>query len=75
MFIENLPSKNVSCLVLSAIHKAQCTFFCRSLHVYCEERDQLYSFFLFLAVWLGMRDLSSLNRNRTYISFSGSTES
>ena len=32
MFIENLPSKNVSCLVLSAIHKVQCTFFCRSLY-------------------------------------------
>ena len=44
-------------------------------YIYCEERGQLYSFFLFLAVWLGMWDLSSLNRSRTCISFSGSTES
>lgn len=37
-------------------------------------RNILYSFFLFLAVWLGMWDLSFLNRDRTCISLSGSTE-
>ena len=31
-------------------------------------------FFFFLAVWLGMWDLSFLNKDRTCISFRGSTE-
>lgn len=48
MFVQSLPSKNVSCLVLSAIHNFNVHFFFfGSLHVYCEE----YSLFFFL-FWL-----------------------
>ena len=50
MFIESLPSKNVSCLILSAIYKVQCTFFFTGAYM-CIMRKEI-NFILFFFFWL-----------------------